>query len=243
MLSILARGSSPQWFSTKLLTIIFPILFFILFGLYISNSLDKKKELIFWSPLIVIAFLLITRLLLLLPLFNKVYPDSYSILFIFCSLFLFFKIRFYKLKKFVSYSLIILPIFLVVVSLLLTPLFKVPTPQDEEIISFFESVEGRIVILTGNKYQLHAYSSIYNNLSSPFGGTPGFLTFDLFTKKQNLLTGLKDKECKQVDEVLKDKELDIDNIITSKDYCSDLKLCKFKPKTEKENSCLFKLKR
>lgn len=234
---------NSQWIMDKLSTIIFPVIFLILSYIYIKKNINKKQEFLFYLPFILIAILLITRLLVFVPLFNEVYPDSYSILFIFLSSFLLLKIKYYniKFKKLVSWCLVLLPIFLITTSLLFTPLFVKHTVQDKEVISYFPNLDGRIIILTNNKYQLYAYATIYHNIFTPFGGAPGFSSANLSKKSQQMFLDLEEGDCMSFNNLIKDPELNISYIITDKDRCKQIKTCKFKPKIEKENSCLFQL--
>ncbi len=239
-------GPNVNLFMDKFLTILCPIAFIIIFIFYFIsinkfNIKKSKKELLFYLPALILAILLITRILVYIPLFNRMYPDSYNSLYIFLFLVLFFKtkIRVYpkQLKKIVIYALIIIPILFLLASIFYITPYKKHTIQDKEIISLLPEVNDRLLILAENERLLYAYATIYHNITTPSGASSVLGGSNLILKLNSIYKDIKNEKCKS----LKNKfsELNVREIISTIKYCNALKKCGLKTKIQKEHSCLL----
>ena len=110
------------------------------FALYFYKNKNLKNELLFFSPIIIIDILFLTRLVVYLPIIKHVYIDAYTQFFAFFFLLILFKC--YKRFSFMKYVMALLPIGFILVSLLHTPWFVTPTQEELDSLKIFEDVKG-----------------------------------------------------------------------------------------------------
>ncbi len=235
-----------QWASSAFLITILPVLTLIMFYIfYISND-KNKKELFFYSPILLISILVLTRAVTLIPYINFVYPEPYFTFFtIFILLFLFntnLNNLPGKLSNLILISIIIIPIISIILSATITSYYQDHTGLEKNTLSLLKEAKGPFMILesqssTSYPKAYYAYASIYLNLSTPSGWSPS----ELKEEDQKLLNELgvqfKNKECDNfLNTALK---INLKEVITYNEYCN-LK-CNFKEKIIKENVCLLRL--
>lgn len=236
-------SSIPGTFMDKISTIIIPIIFLMVFYFYWKTKFKEKDGFLFFLPQILLAILLLFRVLPFIPIYNRVAPDSYNILFVFLSLFLFFKTKFKKsIKKLIVSLLFILPIIGVLLTILFTSSYTTYSEEDIDIIDLLDEVDGRLFIYSPEgrlSYTYYGYATIYYNISTPMAGTPVFLTKELENKDKLLIEYLNNKNCTNLSKLF--NELNVKNIIATGKKCENLKFCNLKLKSKKEHACLFTL--
>lgn len=244
---ILARffDFSGQWVSTTLLITILPLITLIMFYVYYISINKNKKELLFYSPILVLGFLVLTRLSTLIPYLNYVYPEPYFSFFtIFILIFLFFTDfnNLHFLKKIIPSIILICVILSILASSLLTSYYPIHTELEKNTISLLKEVNGSYVIYgspsnTSYSKAYYSYAAIYYNLSTPSGWSPS----ELSRQHQDLLKEFGDEfennNCENIKKIAKDIKLK--EIVTYNKFCTlD---CGFKEKILKDNICLIRI--
>jgi len=234
----------------NLTSILVPIAFLIISYFYIKSSKNKKKEINFLLPQIVIAMLLLTRLILFIPIVNHVYPDSYNLFLLFFAVIMLFKIEFETIKKYkhvIFYGLIAISILSVMLNIINTPNFIKHTPIEEETISLLNNVDHKFIILatysrrTSYPNAFYSYASIYHNLSTSAGWYPSMKNSAYINKLENLDNLINDKNCTSLKNEL--MELGAFEVITYDENCKFLKECGFINKESKTHACLYYLEK
>ena len=227
---------------------IVPIIFFIILYFYLKSVNNRKKEFIFLLPQIVIAFLVLTRLILFIPIINHVFPDSYNMFLLFFAIFMFFNIDFNLIKKykiFIIFGLIFFSLLSITLNIIFTANFISHTQLEEETLSMFPYVDDKYVILnsplrkTSYPNAYYSYAAIYHNLSTAGGWYPSAVNPNYINKLENLENILKSKDCGKLKDGL--KELNTTNVITYDNNCDSLNECGFNKKINKSRVCLYSL--
>jgi len=142
------------------------------FALYFYKNKNLKSEILFFSPIIILDILFLTRLVVYLPIIKHVYIDAYMQFFAFFFLFILFKC--YRKFNFMKYALILLPIGFIIISLIHTPWFVAPTQEELDSLSIFGEVNGTYMF-AGNwsarmyPMALVSYAAIYYPVNSRMG--------------------------------------------------------------------------
>lgn len=223
---------------------------FAIFAVYIYSLRDKhesRRELLFYSPLLIFNFLFLLRLIPFIPLLNNLYGDPILQVLAFFSLLLFFKAMQNntgrKLKALFMLALVLMPVIFIGVSEYHTIKFIKPTPEEIEGVSILGFVEKPYLILgyTGDrlyKRAVYSYGAIYYNVTTASGWSNDQTTREQFEKMGILDKKFMDKDCKGIIEsaaVLKLGEL----ISYGKEQCKIFEDCRFKHKITKGQSCLY----
>lgn len=238
---------SGPWLWTNIASIIIPLVLFTTFYFYYKSKYNSKKELLFFSPILVLALLFITRLIIYVPIFNRIYPDEHMTFYIFFALFFFFKTKFkvYSnlIKKLLFIGLILVPILFVIISVVHTPFFIVPGDLEKETLSIFPMIEGKFLILESPSYTsypnaYYAIGPIYYNLST----SAGWMHFLVSPEYDRIIRGsiqknLKDKNCMNLLQEL--HYTNTTDVITYDLHCGTLKECGLKEVIRKNHVCLF----
>ncbi|MBI2109907.1 hypothetical protein HYT58_01905 [Candidatus Woesearchaeota archaeon] len=226
-------------------SLISPLAFLVLFYLYYKTN-KNRRELWFFLPQILIATAFLTRLVIAIPIFNRIYPDIYNMFFIINSAYLIFKIDYGKLNKvwnrLVLGGLIVFPVLSIVAYLILIPGFVHHTQEDKETLELLEQVEGKFLILNSSSLAqaFYTYGAVYHNLSTPFGWSDPSVPADYVNRLYRVQTLAEKNNCKEfVDEL---KYFNTTSVITYREYCEVLKICRLKEKIKKEHSCLYLVK-
>ena len=174
---------------TNIAAFIIPALFLIAFYFYYTSHGKKQHDLLFYSPLIILAILLFTRLIVLVPILNDIWQDPYLIFFIFFTLYLFFSTRFAQtpqcLKTPIPYGILAFTLLSVSISIFITPYFAEHTAADTDLIQLFPSVHHQFAYFTESGdtpyvKAVYSYAPAYYNLTTPGGWyhhlkTPAYL--------------------------------------------------------------------
>ena len=218
--------------------------FFIIFYFYQKEYITAKKDKLFYYPVLILGILIATRLILLIPLFNEVPPNSYNLFFLSFSLFFLSKTKFPKnITNIIIVSLLILPILSGILIFEFRPERNLEyTPKQEEIIFYFEKIEGRYIIINNQKISqdgLIAIATINYNLSTPQGLFETQLPKELYERFILTDKALEKNNCKEINENL--KILNVNNLIADLSSCKNLKRC-YSITIENTNSCLITFK-
>lgn len=242
-----------QWLLTNIAGIILPLILVILFYLFYTQTIQNKKtkEFIFYLPVLVLAILFLTRITAFIPVLEQIEPDAFMMFFLFISIFLFLKIKYYpvKIKKLIPIALIILVLLSVIISVLHTPFFIKHTLLEEDTLDLLNEVEGSFMILhpissTSYPNAYYSYAPIYLNLSTPAGWAEQAISSEYKDSLTGLPKALEEKDCKKLLSLA--KKLNLHNILTYNEDCSTLSKCGFKKISEKQSGkeklCLYNTK-
>lgn len=242
------RTINKATLNDNLASFIIPALFLIISYFYFKSVKHKKTEFLFLLPQIIISILLLTRLILLVPIINQVFPDAYNQFLLFFMMLMFFRIDFDLIKKYKSlifFGLIFISIISVTLNIVFTPRFIEHTDLEKETISVFDSVDEKFVLVatpsrkTSYPNAYYSYAAIYHNLSAAGGWYPSATNPEYLKKIDSLDNILKSKNCSQFIENL--DELNVKEIITYDEYCSFLSSCDLNKKVNKSRVCLYSL--
>src|SRR3989344_1705697 len=229
---------------TSIFAAIIPIVLFILFYIYFKQSNNKKWDLFFYLPILLLNLIFFLRLHPFIPIFGNIFPDPYLVFFIFFIIFLFFKINFlkYKFLRFVPYILLILIIISISFNIFRTPFFVEPNSDINKEIEFsLSNVNGSFVLLGdfGSKIHskgIYSYAPTKYNISTSSGWYPEVVQKDYL---ENL--NIADESFNKRDCGTMIKTLIIYNtteIISLDSGCKFLNDCGLREKVKKEHVCL-----
>ncbi len=230
-----------EYLFETIFTFIIPMVFLFIFYLYIKKIKDYKKEILFYSPILLISLLFLFRLTAFIPILNYIYPDVYMSFILFFVLFLFFKN--FKLNNNVLLMIILLSIFSVSINIFYTPFFVEHTQLEKDTLEIMSSVKTNFLMTNtysktsyGKAY--YSYAPIYLNISTPSGWekipSPDYR--NLIIKFSN---SVYNKDCNLLYKSA--KELKNDYIISYREDCNFLETCKYVNRINKINNvCLYK---
>ncbi|MBS3171251.1 hypothetical protein J4449_01420 [Candidatus Woesearchaeota archaeon] len=234
-----------QWTSTVILITILPLLTLILFYLYYNSKNKDKEELLFYSPILLLAVLVITRIVTFIPYLNFVYPEPYFTFFLIFSLILFFNTNYSeKIQKILPSILVFLIVISTLVSINETSLYPNHTELEITTLELLSKTQGSFIIIdppnpTSYVKAYYSYAPIYLNLTTP----SGWSTSELSEAHNKLLIKItdefKNRKCadfKQTSEIL-----ELKNIIAYNGFCSIKEKCNLKEIIIKNNACLIKI--
>ncbi len=224
---------------------IIPFALFVVFLFYLKTR-NWKKEVLFFFPVLALAFLMFFRLISYLPVLNYVYPDSYNYLFLFFILYFFVKIRFGALKPFLKKTIFVLVIVATIGSILIsvfyTPFFVENSQINYDTIDALNEVDGMYLIFFGPidvSYHkaYYSYAAIYLNLSTSSGwySIPSPEYHEIL--QEVAVDALEEGDCETFVESL--DYLNTTEIITYDEHCETLNMCGFTEKFKKNSVCLY----
>ncbi len=230
-----------------IVSFIVPVLFFIIFYIYWISINKSRREFLFYSVPLIVGFLIFTRLAAFIPYMNRPIVDTYYFYFILLGVYLVFKINFNnlgkKIKRIIFYSLIIIPIIMVLLSILITPFFIEHTIQNENTIKLFPYVDNKLYIYGSDSYSkaYYAYAVIFYNISSPsgWGGNEGISEVYL-EKVSKISESLREKNCEKLKNSM--GGVGTTNLISYNEYCWFLEGCGLDLIKKEDDSCLYKIK-
>lgn len=223
-----------------------PLIFIVMFAITYATS-RKKDDLLFYSLPLAFSAAYLLRLPAYLPIINRSTPDMYSMLFLFYSLALLFKLNNVKFPKpiniFLAAVIIIAPIAGIGLSATITPWSSAHGETAQETIELLNDVDGSFVAVGAQSKEVrgacvYSYGAIYKNLKTPLGWSPIGITNDNAAAINAVYSAASDNNCTQLKAAA--KKANITNIILYGEHCSALNSC-FDNKIIKTNSCLIKL--
>jgi hypothetical protein len=212
---------------TVILGFLVPIALLMITYLYLKQN---QKDTRFYVPIIVLAVLVLTKVIALLPMLQNINADIYNKFLIFFVILMFFKLDFRKFlpiaKRAINLCLIILPIALVIFSAIYTPWFVQHTETEIKILDILGQVNGRFVIIdpqlrTSLPQAYYSYAPIYLNLSSTDGWSPQEMPAEYLEKLQNIQDSVKARDFVKFNDSA--DYLKLENVIAYSDDCSFLK--------------------
>lgn len=252
LLQILPEIEFTTQFFTSVLIIIIPVVLFIVFYFYWTYRKKSSKEILFFSPILILGLLFWLKLTAYTPLLKHISPDPFLNLFLFFILILFFKtdFNFYpKILRFVIIIfLIILPIMNTIVSHTKTPYWDVFEYGDveKETLSLFKFIDQNEKFVfaswppstyaASHPAYYYAYATVYNNLSTPEG-------YYRHIAPQNYLEGIgkiiKEKDCKNLKNIMLDYNTTY--TISYDEKCEIFRNCGWIEIEKKSHACLYRL--
>ena len=230
----------------NLATWIVSLSLFIIFYFYWSSYNKSKKELIFFSPTLIIAFLLFTGLTFYIPILKFVFPDSHLYLFIFLSIYMLFKIDYNILNKtfrmIIFLGFIILPLISIGINVIHTPYFIIPGDLERDTIGVLNEVEGRFIMLTDGFYPTsytrayYSYAAIYLDKYTSSGFSQQYVTQEYFSRLMNLIKYFKEEDMRLLETL---SLLNTTEIISYDEGCEKLERFDFEERFKKGRVCLF----
>lgn len=223
-------------------TIIIPLIFLILIYLYLKK--ERKEEKIFFIGPIIIAILLITRAILIIPFLYYIHADTYNLFFIFL---IFFLIIFKDLKiphkKIVYFLILLITIFSII--LYFTIINEKFYFTENEVLTkeILKEVNKKFIIVPELKIFAQAYYSygaIYYNLSTPDGWLPEARDTALSKElDKEIINMIENIECFKLEKA--SKVIDFKQIITYGKKCKKLEKCNFKQIIKNKDICLIEI--
>jgi len=209
----------------------------------------SRKKLLFFSPVLLLSLLFVSRIAVFIPLLNKIYPDIYMLFFLFFSIYFFLKINVSSFSpiflKFIFVALILISLLSVTVSEIHTPKFVPYTQLELDTLDLLPLVEDSYVIPysiseTSHPPMYYSYSAVYYDLSTPSGANNfGTATEDYIEEVRGFNKYIQSKNCQAlIDNMI---TLNVTDIIVYNEDCEFLRECGlFEVKTN-NNVCLYNL--
>ena len=228
---------------TFIASLIIPLLVLITFYFYYLG-IKNKKEIIFFSPILVLSILFLLKLTAFLPIINTIFPDPLMI-------FMIFFIGLFLLKTKTNKKVINLLISLFIIAFLITSsafsLFYTKgfiNPNNElnrDILKSINQVETSFVILgnipkTSYEKAIYSYAAIYKNKSTPEGWYPQ-LAERHYVEEIREYMDTKNLNCNDHKNFF--KKFNVTDIIYIKGIKNELEECNLKIKHETDTVYLF----
>ncbi len=239
---------SGQWTSSVILITFLPIITLIMFYIYYYSNDKNKKELLFYSPVLLLAFLVLTRIATFIPYLNFVYPEPYFTFFIIFILIFLFQTNIEKLPIFMQKSLHISLMLVVIISTLasffITSYYIDHTELEKDTLEILNSVNERFIILespssTSYPKAYYSYGAIYLNLSTVSGWSPSEMTDEYKNNLNSLAKEFKEEKCGNFLDLA--KKISLKQVVTYNEYCSLKEKCGLKKIKTMGNVCLLKI--
>jgi len=236
----------PGNLSDKIASFIIPPIFWIISYFYLKGK--NKKERIFFSIPIIFSVLIFTRIGVFIPFFNRASPDTYHLLMILISSFMFLSLRLddipKRFRKPFPYILTVLIIISVIISVGMTPFFKEHTQIVEETFQLFELAEGPLLVVKGDT-EIHpasvlSYATLYYGISTPIGWEPINVTEEFWDKTLLPERLIMQKKVKDLSFAL--KSANVKSIIAYDNDCETLKESDLMEVKTLKRACLYTLK-
>jgi len=238
-------GQMIQFPNELLIAIAISLLFFTIFYFYYNgDKKNKKRNLLFYLPIIALAVLYMTSLIRFVPLFNKPFPRTYCLFFLLVSSILLLETNFKeKWLRRAKFAIVCIVIMAIAVSFIKFPTMDMAIyePENQNIFKIFENVEGKYIIVSNNLTNgFYAYGPLLYNLSTPFGEYIQARSPELYSLQQNFFNAVREENCDKIRESA--ASLEAEEIIAQYEFCSILEECKFYKKASYGNTCLYSIK-
>lgn len=234
-----------QWTSTVILITIIPLLALILFYFYYTSKNRDKNELLFYSPILILAVLAITRIVTFIPYLNFVYPEPYFTFFLIFSLIFFFNTNYSeKIQRTLQIFLILLTTISTIVSFNFTSFYQEHTILEQTTIDLLKQTKGSYLIIdppspTSYVKAYYSYAAIYLNLTTPSGWSTSELSKEHNELLKKVTDEFKNRKCQEFK--ITSQKLKLNNIITYNEFCNIMEECNLKEKIIKNNACLIQI--
>src|SRR3989344_2174207 len=140
---------SVFYLSAQLTNFILPAALVILFFMYIKNKEDKLNDMLFFGPVVLLAFLHFFRLTLFIPVIGKIYSAPYTAFFTFFIVLFLIKIdfKYFKFRSVVPYFIISGSVLFIISGFIFTERFLVPSDVDYRIVDVLGNINERYTFL------------------------------------------------------------------------------------------------
>ncbi len=227
-----------------------PLAMLLVFYFYWMSHNFSKRELLFFSPALILSVLVLFRLTLFIPILKNVYPDPYQLFIMLFTTYFFLKTRYEhiskRIKNIAIIVLILLPVMFITVSMLHTPWFVRHSPLSEEMISILPEIDGKFITLgpfpPDDAFQasLTAYGSIYFGLESSAGYNYVQANPEHWNNILELGQSVIKEDCNEIRNLLeKTKTTDV---LAYEKTCGLMDSCGLYKKIKKEHFCLYQTK-
>ena len=231
---------------TSIAGIIIPLVLLITFYFYWKSNKKSKKELIFFSPILILNLLFLFRIVTFIPVLKNISPDPYLTFFLFFIIFYFLKTRFENksIKNINIIFLITVCIISVIITNVHTPFFKEYSPLEKEVISIFPFIEGKYIMIgkegvSSYTKAYYSYGTIYYNLTTAGGWYSIVTTRDYLEGYRSIFSFYKEGKCE--DFIKKLRVYNVSEVIFYGYKCDELNSCDLKEKKIMTNTCLYKV--
>jgi hypothetical protein len=234
---------TPEFFLQNLASFVIPFVLLFVFVVYVvTNRYSFRNELKFYWPVVLLAFLMFTRIVSYLPVLKYVYPDTYNYFFMFFILYLFLKVRFRNLNELFLKSLLIGVVVVAIVSVLFsflyTPFFVEHTSQDLKTMDVMSEVDGIYMVYFSESYAEAYYS--YGAIQGLSTASGWYSIPDPEYKKvleEYSITALQYGDCELFSENM--DYLNVTEVITYGEHCDTMYSCGYQEKYKNEEVCLY----
>ncbi len=229
-----------------IMAFITPFIFLVLLGIYFKTNKFTKKDILFYTPLIIFAILYFTRIVIFIPVINQIHPDTFHIFFILLAVYLLFKIDTTKLntsiRKLWYSGIIIIPIIGIILSSIITPFYPDHTPLMKDTITVLNKVNGNIMITPTPEGEilegaLYSYAAVYLNLSTPSGWDPANVDREYYKKMKAFPEAIYKQDCDLLQKNI--MTFGVGNIITFDNHCTTLATCRYNLSSQQNRVCLY----
>ena len=231
---------------TNMASIIIPLVLLITFYFYWKDNKISKKDLLFFSPILILDILFLFRITPFIPILKNISPDPYLTFFLFFIIFYFLKTEFKnaKIKNISILLLIIVCVTSVIITNTHTPFFEEYDPLEKEVLSIFPFVEEKYIMIgedNVNSYDkaYYSYAAIYYNLTTAGGWYSIITTRDYLEGYRSIFSSYKKGNCKDFTKRL--KEFNVSEVIFYGYKCDEINACDLKEKKIMTNTCLYKV--
>jgi len=222
------------------------ILLWITYFFYWRSNSHKRRNIIYFAPLILLSLLYLGRITEMLPIINVLFPDIYFIGFLFFTLYFLFNTKFSKnWIKVIGLLITLFAVVSVIFSAVYSPYFVGHTELEENTIALLPFVEENFLLTNPPEVTLHepfliSYASTYYDLNSPYGcGPHGTVDLDFDKKVESTQFYIVDQDCEGLWKLM--LEIDLQEIITFNEHCATLNLCGLNLIANSENVCLYSI--
>ena len=237
-----------RWFFDSSLSLLVSSVLLVLFYFYLRELKQEKvrckREALFYLPVIVLAFLILSRAVIFIPLLKDIFPDSYLIFLIFFSSLIFLKIDISKLElSNLFYPLLFLVVLAgIILSAGFTPWFTAHNQENSDTLELMKSIpqDAKFLVLNGEEstsIKYYDYAAIYLNLSTAAGDYEEVIEGTYIETIRNTNRALNAGNCKEIKSnaaILK-----VTHLITHNDYCLILSDCNLGEIKKIGSSCLY----
>ncbi|MDP3918481.1 MAG: 6-pyruvoyl-tetrahydropterin synthase-related protein [Nanoarchaeota archaeon] len=245
--------SFDQFLFGNLALIVLPLGVMFLGYLFLKESTYDNK--LFFAPVLVIAFLLLFRLTLFIPILKFIYPDAYQNFFVFFGALFLVGIDYSKISKKLKYllglALVVCVVLGVGYNITMTPYFEDYDQLNYDFIEIMEEVDG-VFIITSTEYEiwdmsksydkaLYSYASVFLDKNSAGGWSYWFKDAEYIDYYFSVIHGYaKDRDCESYTEGL--VNLNVTEVIGYKSECEYMvSECGFTEKDVVNDLCLLRI--
>ncbi len=224
-------------------------LFVVFMIFYIQKR--EKNLLLFFSPILILNFLYLTRLALFIPILKNIYPDPWQDFLILNLSIIFVGINFAQTKKkwksILAIVLICLAIASVTYNHLKTPYMEEWGQSEKELISLvpFLSEESHFLMITeysetSYSRAYYSYAAIYYNISSASGWFEVNKEYEYITDINNLYKDfLKTESCEDIN--LFNTQFNTTEILANGHYCKTIASCGWNQTASEGSACILNI--